>query len=203
MPLTTTLLPEFENEMASTRRLLERTPAADSAWVPHAKSAPLGQLAMHIATLPEWLALTLEQPELDLAPPGGSPYQVPAFESTAALLQTFDASVARAREAITRHADTDMSVPWTLKAGGHVVFTLPRGAVLRSFVMNHLIHHRGQYSVYLRLRDVPLPSTYGPTADTEAEAAASAAAARASAAQAGEDSLKHHGDALADRSGSR
>ncbi|MGH7701736.1 MAG: DinB family protein [Gemmatimonadales bacterium] len=165
MSIAESLLPEFDQEMAATRRLLERTPETQAAWKPHAKSTPLGQLAVHIAMLPGWTIMTLQQTELDLNPPGGPGFTMPAFQSTAALLALFDEGVKGARAAIAATSDRDFMVFWTLKNSGATVLTLPRVAVVRSFVLNHLIHHRGQYDVYLRLRDVPLPQLYGPTAD--------------------------------------
>jgi uncharacterized damage-inducible protein DinB len=168
MAIKESILPEFDHEMKTTRKLLERVPEQDAAWKPHERSMTLGHLAMHLAQLPLWGAVTMGQTELDLSPPGGSPYKTPEFESTAAVLAAFDEHVRQAREAIAAAADPDFMVPWTLKNGGQSIFTLPRVATLRSFVLNHVIHHRGQLSVYLRLRDVPIPSIYGPSADEAA-----------------------------------
>ncbi len=165
MTIAEALLPEFDQEMASTRRLLERTPEAHAGWKPHPKSMGLGQLAIHVATLPGWITMTLQQTEFDVHPPGGSSYKNPEFQSTKALLALFDESVKGARAALAAASDRDFMVSWTLKNNGVAAFSLPRVAVVRSFAMNHLIHHRGQYDVYLRLRDVPLPQIYGPTAD--------------------------------------
>jgi uncharacterized damage-inducible protein DinB len=161
------LLPEFDHEMAVTRPMLARTPEKDPAWKPHPKSMTLGRLAGHIAELPGWLVTTLEQTELDFNPPGGGAWKAAEFTSTAALLALFDDNVKRARAALTKALDQDFMVPWTLKNSGATIFTLPRIAVVRSFVMNHLIHHRGQYTVYLRLNGVAVPQTYGPTADEQ------------------------------------
>jgi uncharacterized damage-inducible protein DinB len=108
---------------------------------------------------------TLRRDELDLAPPGGPEFTPPRFESPAATLSTFDANVRQGREALAAASDRDLLAPWTLKKGGETLFTLPRVACLRSFVISHGIHHRGQLTVYLRLCDVPLPPVYGPTAD--------------------------------------
>jgi len=149
--------------MATTRSLLERVPEANPDWKPHPKSMTLGRLATHVAELVAWTDTTLQQTELDFAK---GDYKPALFTSTAALLETFDANVKSARAAIAGTSDQDMMVPWTLRNGDQVIFTLPRVGVLRSFVMNHVIHHRGQLSVYLRLNDVPLPSIYGPTADS-------------------------------------
>jgi uncharacterized damage-inducible protein DinB len=162
MAINETLLPEYDQEIATTRRLLERVPATDPAWRPHPKSYALGDLAVHVATLPSWMAATMTLPELDfanVAPPA-------SFTTVEALLAYFDKNAAAGRAALARAADADFAVPWTLKNAGAAIFTLPRAVVLRSFVLSHLIHHRAQLGVYLRLRGVPLPPSYGPTADT-------------------------------------
>lgn len=153
--------------MSVTRTLLERVPEDKAEWKPHPKSTGLGDLAAHIARLPSMAPNVVSLTELDMNPPGEPAFAPPRFTTTAALLATFDDHVARAREAMAGVAAGDLMVPWALKSGGHTIFTMPRIAVLRSFMMNHMIHHRGQLSVYLRLSDVPLPSIYGPTADTQ------------------------------------
>ncbi len=169
MSITAAILPEFDHEMATTRSLLERVPAADASWKPHPRSSSLGELAMHLATIPALGLRILDGTELDLNPPGGPAYTIPELVSTAALLETFDAMVRDVRAALAAASDQDLMVVWTFKNGGETIFALPRVAVLRTMLMNHIIHHRGQLSVYLRLLDVPLPSIYGPTADTEME----------------------------------
>jgi uncharacterized damage-inducible protein DinB len=167
MPLNEALLAEFDQEIATTRLLLERIPATDAGWKPHPKSASFGDLAVHLATIPWWLDVTLTTTELDFNPPGGGgPPAPPAFTTVAALLAYFDKNTAVGRAALAKAADADFSVSWSLKGGGQTYFTLPRAAVVRSFCFSHLIHHRAQLGVYLRLRDVPLPPSYGPTADT-------------------------------------
>jgi uncharacterized damage-inducible protein DinB len=153
------LLPEFDQEMATTRKLLARVPSDKGPWKPHPKSFPLGHLAQLVATMPGWLTQMLRDTEINLATAPGY-----SFETTEALLGEFDRHVRDAREALTAARDADFTVLWSLKNGDQVLFTSPRGAVVRSH-LNHLIHHRGQLSVYLRLNDVPLPSIYGPTAD--------------------------------------
>ena len=163
----TALLPDFDREMATTRALLERVPEDRPDWRPHPKSTPLGLLALHIARLPWLAAQALRTPELDISPPGEPPRPMPTFTSTAAVLEAFDANVREARDALVAATEEELLTPWSLKKGGQVLYTLPRADVLRLFVLNHLIHHRGQLSVYLRLNDVPLPPIYGPTADTE------------------------------------
>ena len=167
MSIAQSVLPEFDHEMASTRKALERVPADKASWKPHPKSFTLGDLAAHISNLPSWTVYTLRDRELDLNPPGGQPWKSPTFESTEATLKRFDENVAAARAAIEKARDADFDLSWTLKSGGHEIFTMPRVVVLRSFVLNHLIHHRGQLTVYLRLNDVPVPGLYGPSADEQ------------------------------------
>ncbi|MEO7042821.1 MAG: DinB family protein [Gemmatimonadaceae bacterium] len=168
MSISATVLPEFDREMATTRTMLERVPEAHAEWTPHAKSWNMGQLACHIGNLPRLGLITMETDELDVSPPSGSNgASTPTFESTVTLIRTFDENVQRARAAIEAASDSDMLEPWTLRRAGKTVWTLPRAAVLRSFILSHMIHHRGQLSVYLRLNDVPLPPVYGPSADTK------------------------------------
>jgi uncharacterized damage-inducible protein DinB len=165
MPLADTLLPELDHEMATTRSLLERVPQADAAWRPHPKSYTLGELAVHITRLPLWGRYVFAQSELDLGLPENASIARAEFTTTAELLERFDRHVREGRAALAAASDADMGASWSLKNAGTVIFSMPRAAVYRSFVLNHLIHHRGQLTVYLRLRDVPLPSSYGPTAD--------------------------------------
>ena len=167
MSIAESLLPEFDHETATTRTILERVPQDQAPWRPHAKSMSLGELAMHIATLLRWTPIALERTEFDPNPPAGPALSRMPYESASHLLQTYDGQVKAARALIARTTDGAFMVPWTLKNGGRAMFSLPRVAVLRSFVLNHSVHHRGQLSVYLRLLDVPLPNIYGPTADSE------------------------------------
>jgi uncharacterized damage-inducible protein DinB len=162
MALKDALLPEFDHEMGTTRRLLERVPEADFAWKPHDKSFSLGNLAGHLANLPHWVEIAIDESSFDV---GTRDTRSTPPASVAALLQKFDDNVKKARAKIDEQPDQALFAPWTLKNNGEQVFTMPKIGVLRSFVMNHMIHHRGQLSVYLRLRNVPLPSIYGPTAD--------------------------------------
>ena len=164
MPMTDALLGEFDHEMKTTRQLIERVPAEQLDWKPHPKSTSIGDLAMHICSLAQWGTMVAQLPELDLNP-GGRGYRPPAPRGPAEMVKMFDENVAASRAAIAAIPDPAMMEPWTLRNNGAAIFTMPRVAVLRTFVMNHLIHHRGQLTVYLRLRDVPLPSVYGPTAD--------------------------------------
>lgn len=159
MTIPETLLPEFDEEMASTRKVLERVPDGKGEWRPHPKSFPMAHLAQLVSWMPGWITNTLQATELNLA--GGAGY---TFEKTATLLAGFDRNVREARKAIEKSRDADFAVPWSLKMGDRVLFTAPRGRVVRQHI-NHLVHHRAQLTVYLRLNDVPVPSIYGPTAD--------------------------------------
>lgn len=164
MALVDALLPEFDHEIASTRRLLDRLPDDRLAWKPHAKSMSLGALAEHLGQLGVWGRLTLTQSAVDLEttarPPGYQPMTVKA-----AILAHFDTEMAAARVALAGRTDAELMAPWTLRRGDREFFTMPKASCWRTFVMNHLIHHRGQLTVYLRELDVPLPSIYGPSAD--------------------------------------
>jgi uncharacterized damage-inducible protein DinB len=159
MSIAETLLPEFDQEMATTRRLLERVPSDKGQWKPHPKSFALGHLAQLVAWMPGWITNTLVSTELNLSTAAGY-----SFETTETLLKEFDKNVREARAALTSSKDADYTVPWSLKHGDRVLFTAPRGTVVRTHI-SHLAHHRGQLTVYLRLNDVPIPSIYGPTAD--------------------------------------
>ena len=164
MPMSDALLAEFDHEMSTTRELIARVPAEHLDWKPHPKSTGIGDLAMHICSLAQWGSMVARLPELDLNP-GGKGFRPPAPRPPSEMTALFDENVAESRAAIAAVPDAAMMEPWTLRNNGTALFTMPRAAVLRTFVMNHLIHHRGQLTVYLRLRDVPLPSVYGPTAD--------------------------------------
>ena len=161
MPFVDSLLPEFDHEMSITRTVLERVPGDRLDWKPHAKSFAVGQLAQHLATIPWWGTMTLSEAGIDLAqfPP---PAPLPTM---AEVLTLFETNVAAARASLVGKSDAELKAHWVLKREGHVIFTMPKHAVWRSFVISHLIHHRAQMGVYLRLLDVPVPSTYGPSAD--------------------------------------
>ena len=165
MPISQTLLPEFDHEMANTRKTLERVPDDKFAWKPHEKSMSLGGLATHLANIPSWTANTFDQDELDIAPVGAPPFRLEEAKSRADLLAAFDKNVASARAALEAASDENWQGKWSLLSGGNRIFTLPRTAVMRGFIMSHSIHHRAQLGVYLRLLDVPVPSIYGPSAD--------------------------------------
>jgi uncharacterized damage-inducible protein DinB len=157
------MLSEYDHEMGTTRRLLERLPDDRLTWKPHEKSMSLGVLATHLSHIPEWAGTIMNESSYDLA--GGRPSVEPK-SSRADILAHFDQTTREARAAMDK-LDGCWTAMWTLKREGHEIFTLPRIAAFRSFVLSHLIHHRGQLSVYLRLNDVPVPAIYGPSADEE------------------------------------
>ena len=165
MAISEALLPEFDQEMANTRKVLERVPGNRFEWRPHQKSGTMGWLAGHLANLPSWVQTTINCDELDLAPGGKTPEPPTLPTSTTELLASFDKNAAEARTVIAGASDSEFVKRWSLLKGGSTLMTLPKSAVLRSFVMNHLIHHRAQLGVYLRLNDISVPSTYGPSAD--------------------------------------
>ena len=166
MSLSQSLLPEFDHEMANTRKTLERIPNEKFNWKPHEKSYAMGALATHVANLPSWASLTVGSDSFDMAP-GGVPVRTTLAASIGEVLAAFDKNVAAARDSIAGAGDQSLLEPWALLSNGNPVLSLPRIAVLRSFVMNHIIHHRAQLGVYLRLNDVPVPSIYGPSADED------------------------------------
>ena len=155
------LLAEFDHEIGTTRKLLERLPDDRLAWKPHEKSMSFGGLATHLSNLPNWGAMILNEAGFDLA---DAPPNQEEKTSRADILAAFDAAAAHARGAISK-TDAELLAPWSLKRGGQQLFTMPRATAFRTFVLYHLVHHRGQLSVYLRLNDIPVPAIYGPTAD--------------------------------------
>jgi uncharacterized damage-inducible protein DinB len=163
MTIAEQLLPEYDQEMTVTRRVLERVPDDDGAWRPHPKSFPIAHLAQLVARMPSWIIPVMTQPELDIAPAsGGQPYTI---ETTASLVELFDRNVIDGRAALAAGTDAQFAEPWRLLAAGHVVQATTRYMMLRTGVLNHLVHHRAQLGIYLRLRDTPVPGMYGPTAD--------------------------------------
>ncbi len=165
MQISDTLLPEYDQEMAKTRTVLDRCPEDKYDWKPHQKSFSMGALATHLANMPGWGADTISKDSFDVSPPGAPPYKEEPVRSRTELLARFDKNVAVARAAIAAADDAQLMKPWSLLAGGKAIFTMPRIAVLRSMIMNHSIHHRAQLGVYLRLNNVPVPALYGPSAD--------------------------------------
>ncbi len=161
MPLSEALLLEFDEEMKNTRKMLERVPDDKFDFKPHEKSMALGRLASHVAELPSWAAHALESELLEMQP-GQAPYLA---KSSKQLLEDFEKNVAETRKLIAGATDADFAKIWTFKYGGQTIFSMPRAVVIRSVVMNHLIHHRAQLSVYLRLNEIEVPGMYGPSAD--------------------------------------
>jgi uncharacterized damage-inducible protein DinB len=163
--MTQMFLDQLEREAPRTRRALEQVPTGRDDWKPHPKSMPLGRLAGLVASMPSWFSLIIDQDELDLTPPPGQgQYQQP---SMAKLVDTLDASVAKAQNSLAKTSDEYLlTTKWRLRAGGQVVLESPRHIVIHD-TFNHLAHHRGQLTVYLRLNDRPVPSIYGPTADDQ------------------------------------
>src|SRR5712692_6118914 len=172
MTIGQSILPEFDQEMQNTRKTLERVPDDRWSWKPHEKAGTVGWLAGHVATVPEWITMTLKTEELDYAPVGGPAYSPPKLENRAQILATFDKASAEARAALAAVSDQDIVKNWTLLAGGQTIFAMPRIAVLRGMCLNHLYHHRGQLTVYYRILGVPVPSLYGPSGDEQVAAAA-------------------------------
>jgi uncharacterized damage-inducible protein DinB len=161
MPFSQTLLPEFDEEMKNTRKLLECVPDGKFAYQPHPKSMTLGRLASHVAEIPSWTAFTLDTELLELGPD----FKPEIAASRAELLQKFDRGVAEARRKIAAATDQDWQKTWTFRYAGETIMSMPRSAVMRGTILNHLIHHRAQLGVFLRLNDVAIPGMYGPSAD--------------------------------------
>lgn len=167
MPMRDLLLPEFDHEMGTTRRLLERVPEDRLDYRPHPKSFTLQALLSHVVNIPSWIPMTLEQDVLDMAPEGQEPWKTPQFDRKDLWLAAFDANVIAGRTSLEKLDDACLGKTWVLKAGAKTLFSAPKGGVLRGFTFSHLIHHRAQLSVYLRMLDVPLPGIYGPSADEQ------------------------------------
>jgi uncharacterized damage-inducible protein DinB len=165
MRISDTLLPEFDQEMATTRKCLARIPDGKFSYKPHPRSFEMGALAVHIATMLDWGVTTLESDSFDYAPVGGAPYVPPVAKTNAELLAMFDSGSAKFRAALAAAENDALMTPWSLLGGGVTMFTMPRVAVLRGMIFNHIVHHRGQLSVYLRMCDIPVPAIYGPSAD--------------------------------------
>lgn len=161
------LAAQFELEMAKTRTALERVPFDKADWAPHEKSMTFGRLAGHIAEMPAWGASMLESTEFDMHPPGGEGYTPPEIGSSEELLSMFDQGVSGTLAKLTTMSDDEMRVTWRLLSGGEEVFSGPRVGVFTGLILSHVIHHRGQLTVYLRLNDIPVPAIYGPSADEQ------------------------------------
>jgi len=167
MKMIDLLLPEFDEEMAATRRMLERVPDGKSQWQPHAKSMTLGRLATHISEIPAWTVRSLTHGEFDVAPPGSPPFQPRTLATTAEVLAQFDRNVADGRRALAATPDDEFGKPWTFKRAGQTIWTRPKHEVYRRMGLSHLVHHRAQLGVFLRLQEVAIPGMYGPSADEQ------------------------------------
>lgn len=165
MSISQSLLPEFDHEMANTRKTIERIPDDKLTWKAHLKSNTIGWVAAHLANIVNWADTTMTSDSFDIAPPGKEPYRTAVPDHLSEILKTFDDNLVKARAAIAAASDQDMMKPWSLLSGGQTIMTMPKIAVLRTFVLNHSIHHRAHLCVYLRLNDIPVPALYGPSAD--------------------------------------
>jgi uncharacterized damage-inducible protein DinB len=161
MALKDALLAEYDHELATTKKLLERVPEDRLAWKPHGKSMSIGGLSQHIANIPNWGTTILNEAGFDLST---APPNLEEPSSHADIMKWFEDARAKARQALDK-TDGELLAMWSLTRGGQPMFSMPRISAFRSFVLNHIIHHRGQLSVYLRLNDIPVPSIYGPSAD--------------------------------------
>ena len=167
MTLVEMLLPEFDQEMGKTRKVLERVPEDKLEWRPHPKSNTIGWNANHLAEIAGWAVGALTTPSVDIAPPGGPRYQSPKLTKRAEILDLFDRNVAAARKALASTTDQQFGQNWSLLQEGKPFFTMPRLAVIRGFILNHTIHHRAVLCVYLRMNNVPVPAIYGPSGDEQ------------------------------------
>jgi uncharacterized damage-inducible protein DinB len=165
MRISELLVPEYDNEVSVTRTVLQRVPDGRGEWKPHPKAFPLGHLAQLVARLPGWAPMMMQRTELDIAPASGPQFPGYSFESTATLVAEFEKNAAAGRTALASASDDDYNVTWTLKKTGAVVMSAPRYQMLRSMVLNHIVHHRAQLGLYLRMLDLKVPAMYGPTAD--------------------------------------
>jgi len=165
MSISDLLLPEFDQEMAGTRNLLQRVPMDKPDWKPHNKSMTMGRLAGHVAELANWAARIIETEVLDITPAVTEGHHGYAAKSSQELLQVFDKNAAEARNVLAKSSDEHLNKVWSMTLKGKTVLSGPRYPMIRSMFLNHLIHHRAQLGVYLRLNDVPLPAMYGPSAD--------------------------------------
>ena len=156
------MINEIKHEGAQTKKLLERTPFEQFTWKPHERSMQLGKLAVHIAEIPKWSSRILTSSEFDFTKAN---YKVAEVNSTAELVQLSENNIQQAIEDFNSLTEEDLLTPWTFRRGEHIMFTMPRAAAIRTLAMNHLLHHRGQLSVYLRLLNIPIPGMYGPSAD--------------------------------------
>lgn len=165
MSIAELLVPEFDQEMAGTRKVIEKVPEEKLNWKAHPKSNTIGWVASHLVEIPGWVEGTLTSESWDIHPPGGEAYKTPPFTNRKQALELFDANVAAARKAIAATSDQEFAKEWSLLMQGKPLFTMTKYAVVRNMVINHSIHHRGILTVYLRLNDISIPGLYGPSGD--------------------------------------
>ncbi len=165
MRIGQSMIPEFDMEMANTRKVLERVPDDKLAWKIHEKSNTIGWVANHLADIAGWMDMTVNHDSLDVDPPGGKPFRSPSLGSTEEIVALFDENFAKSRPILEEVEDATLMQNWTLLQGGNEIMTLPKLAVVRTWIFNHTIHHRAHLCVYLRVHDVPVPGLYGPSAD--------------------------------------
>ena len=165
MRIGQTLLPEFDAEMANTRRALAQVPHDRFEWKIHHKSNSLGWVANHLADIPSWVDMSINQDAFDIEPVAGKPYATPTDDTTQQVLERFDRNVAQARTLLEAVSDEHLLESWKLLRQGQELMSMPRLAVVRMWVLNHSIHHRGCLCVYLRVNDIPVPGMYGPSGD--------------------------------------
>ena len=162
MGINKSIIAELKHESATTRKTLQRVPANMFNWQPHPKSMSLRRLASHLTDIHQWPVIMMNKTEYDFLTGG---FKLGNYETTESLVEDFDDTVSKTIQVLEDASDEMLDQPWTLRRGEHIIFTIPRKQVLRTMFMNHIIHHRGQLSVYLRLLDIPVPSIYGPSAD--------------------------------------
>jgi len=165
MRIGQSMIGEFDNEMSGTRKVLERIPDTLLDWKIHDKSNTVGWVANHLADIPHWVEMAISHDALDIEPVEGQPYKSPNETTTAAIVALLDKNVAQARTLLESVEDAALMQPWQLQKQGETLLSLPRLAVIRSWVLNHTIHHRAHLCVYLRVNDLPVPGLYGPSAD--------------------------------------
>ena len=169
MTITDLLLAELDREGVKIRKTLERVPEGKNDWKPHEKSMPLGSLATIVANIPSWLDMVVNMDELDINPPGGSRYRPPEWKTRKELLAQFDSSLEKGRKVLRGTTDDRLlTTKWRMLNAGKVVSEQPRYEAVRDGVLNHMAHHRGQLTVYLRLNEAKVPAIYGPSADEHA-----------------------------------
>jgi len=165
MTLAEIFAADLEREAVGTRRVLERVPEGREDWKPHEKSMPMGYLATLVATMPSWIPMMINHDQWDIMPADGPKYKPEELHTARDLVAAFDRHVARAREVLATATDEHLMKSWRFVVGGQVASEQPRHVMIRDAVLNHLAHHRGQLTVYLRLNDAPVPAIYGPSAD--------------------------------------